>query len=363
MSMKIFFSLRTQFSNLGDLVINRLLVKEALDSGNLFLDVNGVPDWYLNLILKGVDEKAVLNNNRIRYYLLLILVIIQNKSKVVVILKPGGYMACNSKRMLLTRFLQGIQNHVVVALGGRVLRAPSSQQNSKGLGFLVDRFRLSPINNQLIRDEFSCDELKRLGFDSTFTHDMAVLLFLDEVRRVIFPNSLIKNRKKIENNNVVFSFRERSWMHSTYMASTIKKMDKSYDSIFVSQVFSDNKLNAELADSTDSKIVTYDGSERSIIDVANEYIECKYVVSNRLHVLMIAASFGAIPIAIVSADDEKVRSFMVRIGMEGNVFTSEEWMLMPIDTIIIKSEPVNATLMKKYAGELKETIRLAILNE
>ena len=355
MKARIFISLRTQFSNMGDLLINYLLLGELIEQGDVYVDASGVPDWYLELVIDGANENVkVLSRYSFMAKMLAFLIFKPKKNDVYLMLKPGGYMAISSWKMLAIRLMQGVWLKVITFLGGTVVRAPSSQQNSSGISKVVDKFRLSNIAYQMIRDEVSVAEVNSMNLKCISSFDMASLLFTDKNEEGMFD---VKIDPRLIRKSVTFSFREREGLASFDWRAVAGLMpDLGYSCHFVSQVFGDNKFNLALSKLIDCHYVEYTGSRASISEVMGVYSGTKFIVSNRLHVLMAAASVGATPIAVISESDVKVSSYMKVIGCRENVIYIEAMTLDRLSQVLNVASNCNLTTLGMQGDKLKKQI-------
>lgn len=311
MKIKTYMSVRTQFSNLGDLIINKVLLILLQDmSDEVYIDIAGVPDWYLKNLMAGLDHRKFKKVNGLALYYAIAKLSFKDGSNVLV-LKPGGYMASKSLKVNVTRLLQGFILAVVRLFGNKVVRAPSSQQISRGVYKYIDQFRLRMVSTTFARDAESSKNLSNLKCKTVQAPDLADFLTHEKYYSTVLGIARNDNGSR---EKIVFSFRERIELNEVEFNS--QELSK-YEPFYVSQVFGDEMhvdyLNFSLP------VTTYDGSDSSIKEIIRLYTESKYVISNRLHVLMLALVSGAIPIAVCTSDDRKVSAYMKSIGLGANV--------------------------------------------
>ncbi|MEV5071116.1 polysaccharide pyruvyl transferase family protein [Microbacterium sp. LMI12-1-1.1] len=93
--------------------------------------------------------------------------------------------------------------------------------------------------------------------------------------------------------------------------------DHELEIVTVSQVARDNERTAELATRLSGKLILFEGRDHAEHEsvVRDVYGRSKFVVSDRLHGLIVAASEGAIPIGWVPTSKGKVRRHFDGAGM------------------------------------------------
>ncbi|WP_428820434.1 polysaccharide pyruvyl transferase family protein [Microbulbifer sp. MCCC 1A16149] len=323
---KYFISLRTQFPNLGDLLINRALLEEVLERGEVYVDVSGVPSWYLSIILNSLPCKNIRVRNVLSFYTSflysLALNIFKRESSTFLLLKPGGYMAITSLEVALRRGIHGASLHIWRLLGANIVRAPSSQRNSIGIFRYIDKFRLSAVSSSLIRDVISEEEMQDLTIPFLSSYDLAILFFALPRHSLFKPQS----NECASRSRLAISFRKpRTIEEENHYLDIAEHLSGEVRTVqFVSQVFYDDEINSRLAQSFGAQFVQYLGTVNSIEDVVNQYEVAEFVISNRLHVLLLALLNGAIPIAVVGDEDSKIEGFFAKLGMHNFVYRATD---------------------------------------
>lgn len=340
--------MRTQFSNLGDLLINRMVINEALRSGEIYLNISGVPKWYQETLLHGIESSNYKCVGTVGYYTSLFGSLISKRDTVFLFLKPGGYMAAKTTKMNVTRFFQFLLLWGVKRFGGKIVRSPSSQQNSRGVGKLIDKLRFGCVDYHLIRDSESCDQMRLMGFSPVQSYDMATRLFDPELVDALF----LKNTCEPKKYKCVLSFRDREGV--TNSKQIVRFLNGEDGFAFSSQVFFDDELNSTFASENNFDFACYDGSVNSVAGVCNLYRNSRYVVSNRLHVLMLAASCGAIPIAVVTDKDKKVSFYMDEIGLSSNVIDAAKIPVIDVDAFLSKAKSPDFDFLHEQSKNLQQ---------
>ncbi|WP_036164406.1 polysaccharide pyruvyl transferase family protein [Noviluteimonas dokdonensis] len=307
----MFMSLRTQYENLGDLMINRAALELMLETGAVVGSSSKVPDWYRDRLLAGLKNVSVTGRS---------LPSLVGASKIVV-LKPGGYPGIRSARAALLWAVHTLYLFALKALGFHVVRLPSSHALSRRRYRWIDKARALAPRTLLIRDAESNETLLNLGARTTLCPDLAVHFF-DVHSPYSTPTAAIDDSAKTE---LTFSFRgDRRPVDLGVLEETRRYLGVSSRVKVASQVWFDHAHNALLADSAGAEFVAYDGSETSLMKIKETYLGSNWVVSDRLHVLLMGALNGAIPVALIDPKrDQKVSGCLAQLGIY-NVATYDE---------------------------------------
>nr|WP_010133608.1 polysaccharide pyruvyl transferase family protein [Microbulbifer agarilyticus] len=361
---KYFISLRTQFPNLGDLLINRALLEELMANGDVYMDTTGVPKWYLEIMLSSLPCETLKKKTTLTYYLGLFsslwVKFTNRESLVFLVMKPGGYPATTSWRIGIRRVLQGLALHSFRSLGIRIVRAPSSQKNSNGIFWLIDKFRLSSVDCSLIRDVNSEREMRRMGVSYLSSDDLAIIFFALPQHSLFKRPFLEHQAKEVVTISLRKPRRNGEQLAYSKLAALITRQGPEVN--FVSQVFYDDRINSEVACKNGADILVYDGTLDSIDAITKQYQNSEFVISNRLHVLLLAFLNGAIPIAVVGEDDSKIEGCFHKLDLEGNVFNWSDvneinlsqvrakWDVEKYNLIVEKSSFLKKQLAEVFSG-------------
>jgi hypothetical protein len=315
MKKTVYFSARTQFENMGDLLINRALLLIVNKDAEIIIDSKNVPKWYIDLLITDLENIKLIDGF---FYFKLIKQAFNKKfkSSLFLILKPGGYIGINNFKMGTFRFLQGILFRLLRSLTVKVIRAPSSHANSSKYWGLIDRFRLSAVNTQLIRDSLSIELLEQQNFVIQKVPDLAFYYFANPADSVFNSTKAAKHTL-----DYTISFRRpRSEIDLQIYQSVLDfVVGKSKSIAFTSQVEFDNNVNSKYANELSKPIRAYNRDQKTIQQVLDCYSESNFVISNRLHVLLVALLCGATPIALLGPNDKKIKGVFEDLGIGSSV--------------------------------------------
>ncbi|MBQ0160139.1 MAG: polysaccharide pyruvyl transferase family protein [Bacteroidales bacterium] len=290
-----YFLCATQYSNVGDLLINKMLIDELSRYGKVFVDTKNIPTDFLCYLLED-------NDNVFDVY-----------ATEGISIKSGNFPAWMTflKKANVGLFVQNPGPIVVYPFFHiryfyfklmntclRTLRIPIYRIGSCCAAVLAQGRKIpnKGIKKSYFRSKESVKNLQKAGLGNIdFIPDMAFLLN-NRVK--------VKDKRKI----VVLSFRpiidDRS-LFEKWLKSTIEGLvGQGYNVEFCYQVKSDEQFTKELYEQFKSPNVTI-RSELLWWKDLDYYADKEIVISNRLHALIIGAVYGSIPIAAVN-DDAKV---------------------------------------------------------
>lgn len=300
--MAVYFSLDTQFENLGDEVINGLLLRELGRRQKLKVLIGKAPDWYLANISEAVrslggNVEFIADRNRyMRDFVLGSL------------LQPGNIMllSCgdvstskpNYMRSRVMSVLTRLPFLQIAQVGASRLKLADADR-----GWLVRAARNGGLIT--VRDEYSLQTLEQAGINARLLPDLAFLL---EYRRPATPTKAL------------FMFRETDADRDKFTAllatMVTKALGLGLEPVFGWQVQRDEPFNRALAEQMGADLLMLPTSgEGRLAPTLQIYDDVAVIVSNRLHALLLAASRGALPIPMLRESEYKVRGVFEHAGL------------------------------------------------
>ncbi|WP_157960409.1 polysaccharide pyruvyl transferase family protein [Marinimicrobium alkaliphilum] len=165
-----------------------------------------------------------------------------------------------------------------------------------------------------VRDFNSLDKLARAGVSASFCPDMACLAppILSAWSR---QDVLISLRRESPDNGYTGRY---SLDLESALPNVMKILRKpSTEFVFYAQVLEDVDYNKSLSSRLrNGDLCKYFDFFPALSDYREVYKRYKFVVSNRLHVLLPAISEGAVPIALVSTGHSKIINLFESYGFE-----------------------------------------------
>ncbi|WP_149196344.1 polysaccharide pyruvyl transferase family protein [Luteimonas suaedae] len=303
-----YFSASTQFSNAGDALINRELLSLLRQYGELKVASAGAPASFLEEIRVKHDEIAFRGKWRLMASLLGS-AILRGGCKHYLVLTPGdppgGVSPGDIFRAALFPLLK--------LFGVRIIKIGASISRMDGLRLRLEAKLSRSMYFYGIRDAGSVSRARQYDFSSVeYCPDLAF--------------NLPVNAKPSTQGQVLVSLREDNLdteeiaqLHARVraLAETIGGSVCLESTTFISQVERDIEPMRRLS-------TIWRGSDAyarhasKIADLESAYSGTTFVVSNRLHVILLAASQGALPFCLaIGGKNRKITDLLHSVGLGG----------------------------------------------
>lgn len=293
-----YFICATQTGNLGDLIINKMLVDELCKYGNVYLDVFGIPDEFQQPMLEnenvvdvssfGFTVKRFSFNNLFKFIFFL------KRHDVKLITRSPGPLCEPSNKVrvgftIINKLAQFCRAKVVY-FGNCCSEAIAKE----------DILKTTYMDGIFVRSLQSVEYAKTyLKCPVSYIPDMAFLMAspkaCEKKKTVIVDYRSVAddNEKSVSDlKSIVHDFRSLGYAVELYfqVKSDIEDMLSLYE------ILKDEGVTMR------KKILWYE-------DMESYYSDKAFVVSNRLHSLLFGAAYGVIPVARIS-DDPHVTKIM-----------------------------------------------------
>jgi polysaccharide pyruvyl transferase WcaK-like protein len=315
---KVFFSAKTQYENLGDGVIGCQLLNKMRGVGNVLVDDRMSPEWYGSILgIKDKESVRIKGGGFKRKLICSAMKSIFSSPHVYLALKPGHIFGGGSwlKEISYTGFML-----LLWILRVRIVRYGASLGPFTRKAAFFERIKAFCFWDYTARDNLSLDYCKSLGISKVkYCPDMAFGLGYHEGdERKKYPLALsFRTGTTSEHETSYTENLERHLLSSSWVAG-----NKS-QALFVSQVKRDDLYMKMLMDklAPSAEMVTYSESIVSQKEVFCSYNKAALILSNRLHVLLFAASRGAIPVPMVEREKHlKIVGLFHTVGLDDLVF-------------------------------------------
>ncbi|XPF95065.1 polysaccharide pyruvyl transferase family protein [Colwellia sp. RE-S-Sl-9] len=325
---KFFFKIKTQYENLGDALINRQLLKLMKDSGEVYIDASHVPDGFLDKINIKEETGCYLLMSFLFYFKLLYLALIKREI-VYLFLNPGGYGGEISNSSYFKKNISYLISRFFSICGVRICHIGISYSD---LGIRHAKI-LSKVTKNLyfhaVRDQISWDCAKNNGvFVNQILPDLALNLKTDFEYKERPQDYFISIRDSKESDyfdNVLCFINEVNRTQEIITTGFQVEFDKEVNNSLIQNSDVNDKSTLSLTSSLDENVAFYS--------------TCKYVLSNRLHVLLLALSAGAIPIAVINRkENAKIVGIFESLDLSHCLIDSSEVSLQKIKSMSIDTE-------------------------
>jgi hypothetical protein len=209
--------------------------------------------------------------------------------------------------------------------GGKVVSIGRAIRGDHPAALALERFRASLSDHFSVRDTISGTVIRRN---------------VERVPDVAFAGG-IEHDVAVERSLIAVSWRGDRRVPDEAIAFVVDAVrSRGLEPVFVTQVKSDDPRHVELAAKFHCEVVSWDDQSHveQAIRVERTYRACRIILSDRLHGLIFGARSGAIPVAYVHRDSDKLTS------------TLED--LMPL-SIMTESPDTWQSIIKAVEGEPK----------
>lgn len=303
--MTAFLSLSSAFTNLGDEVINRMLICEIVKRTRLVALNPKMPQWYIKNLIKDLEsysDRIKITDSHCNFFLRLALAGLK-RERSYLFTSPGGASRGNSSPVR-DSFLAALQ-FLPSLRWGMVGNTFESLNTSRVLALRIAQSRGRAIS---VRECASRQLLLRHRIIVDVVPDLAFLLPFQDLR----PKSilLISMRTSPSSSQAVL----QSLIPAVSIARTLH-----LNPVVTWQNNNDEEYCRWIASSLGLQLKPLPTYELGRLEEACLlYDQAAAVISNRLHVLLIAASRGAKPVPILYPGEIKVRGVFSHSGLQHN---------------------------------------------
>jgi Uncharacterized conserved protein len=306
MNRRFFLRIRTQFDNMGDALINRELVSLLSEYGEVTQDLSAVPPHFMTW-LKSPAFDAATRADGPAFWRALLWTAMKRKGSSTecwFILNPGGYLGEISLMTYAKRQLGVFVVQLLKLLNIRVAVLGVSYETLGPLNLRQLRSRAEAIDVHFVRDSQTATYCGRsdIRVDGIIP-DLAFNL-------PILPSSATPEY-------LVISMRGEN--AERLVPFLVPLLDTSKRIKLCSQVLRDVPLQHELFKALQHRgfDVEFVPVPSTIEEAIKTYHGAESVISNRLHVLLLAISAGAKPIPLLEKDrNNKIRGIFADLGCQ-----------------------------------------------
>ena len=318
MPPKFYISAEIQIENIGDELINLVLISSLLKLGDVHVFSGRMPDWYRARIKsrsEGNQSSIELSNNKFSFIADLIFCSLFSRRRSFIVLTPGDRTSRidqNSRQNTILNLLCQLFGCRVICLGASYQAIPASEVR------LLKNW--SPSDTQpVVRDQHSVAILTKHDINAQLAPDISVL------HNVKIEGNY--SRKKIA---IVFRDRgETQFQKHIRLIESLKEIVQEKgeycEIVLFSQVEFDREYSRKLSDATSVRFEEIDLASRARIDTVERfYSQSAFVFSNRLHALLLGGFAGACPLAFVPSDEKKIRGVFDDLNIQNQLLDSDE---------------------------------------
>lgn len=358
-----FYSAITQFDNLGDLLINKILISEVRNYARLVVNVNGVPEWYRQEL--GLLPEEIIEESRSKFRVRIILAGIRRlsgfKKNTFAIINPGH--SYGDMKVLGGVFFRILINSTLIYLSGvRRCRFGCSIGPFWGRRESLERWqsRLTYFNS--VRDSSSKSYAESIGIRNTvYFPDLAWLM----------ETQYTRERPSIESREfVILSFRDSTPGFLGQHLDTQEYQNLLFSKIDGIVEYASNVLSKKILvchqverDESMSKLIYERYKSKHKVDLLDSRVTARDIeevysssclaFSNRLHVLMFSMAFGSLPVAVIdSKRHTKISGIFIDSSMESlilDIHDKDTFVRQRLDDLLQRQMPsLNEIIVDSY---------------
>lgn len=308
-----YFKPAMQHDNTGDVLINKVLVNILKPYGHFFIDDTSKPEWFLNELGIEEDERFNKINPDTELYKHIAKECLKNLfsfgKKNCYLVFPPGHTSRKGKNNYLYG-MHGIRHTAKLmflkGLGCKMIRfgfsiGPFDDYNTRG-----ERYRSYCFKYYAVRDTVSL----KLAKDNNFNNPK----LSPDLAWAYRPKNDV--RFAVKKKSVILSFRSNAFgknHEEGYTAPIIDKLVQilshnsfaGHEIVICYQVITDRDASIEIYDALkplfpDTKFIDH---KLELDEAADLYMESSVVLSNRLHVLLLAIQAGTLAFPLISFQD------------------------------------------------------------
>ncbi len=367
----IFYQVKTQYSNAGDALINRALIEELRNHGDIYANCKGVPKKFIEEL--GIEKEEKLSFREASFCLRILKCAIESifRKNKVYIFSGLGDMHGGSKKRAIKNIISGVISGIYRVFGVKTIRIGRSigviTKDMKISEKIRDRF----TTYSFVRDSISLETCKRMGSKKAeFCPDMSWLY------------KGLETPKQNENTNVMLNFKETSYgeKNEEYTKTLIEKIDLSLKALteklgtnlkitIAYQVEADQTFSSKLYEELKERYDVVFNSDRIHLDTAEKiYCNFSYHLSNRLHSILLGHKYGSLPIALLDKKNHlKISALMQDCELDDlmiDIFTDN--VIEKVGYIVQNNKKLYTKLVKceqEQRREIKKILKIIFRNK
>ncbi len=317
-----FMSIKTQFDNLGDAIINRELAKLISSRSHLTVDLTRSPTtFHESMSLSELSNCKFITKRKGKIFVEMVISVIQG-NKCYFFLNPGGLGGGvgNSNKSFISAMVYNIILLALKLIGIKICQVGVSFEKLTKKELIATRIRRKLCHSFNVRDNESYDYLKSIGIlPDGIVPDLSFNLYATSTERPQQPTYSAAFSFRTDKGTPIDTIKD-------FALRTIQNSESEDAFLFLSQVGRDADGMKEIYNYVKEKVphgkVTYSDLHSDFNDAIDAYSRTRKTYSNRLHVLLFCAYAGAIPIAAIQQGRQrKIESLFADLGYESNIIT------------------------------------------
>lgn len=315
----IYYQIKTQWDNAGDVLINKALISSLRQYGNIRCNCNtSVPQTFIDE-LGILDREKVYYKNNATYILSILKQSLKKENKDYMVSGLGHQWGGDIKRYFKA-FCSSIVYVLFRIFNVTVIRIGLSIGPITKMYEIMEKIRARNVNFFYVRDTLSLDLCRRIGCKNVnLCPDMSWLYLSGNVKSMNQTNTVAVSLRESIPGEKDEEYIDRQVKKCDEILYEINKVMKGkMKVIFFYQVGIDaafcrivynyfkHKYNSEIVDG----LLTLSQAEEI-------YSQSAYIISNRMHSLLLGYKFGSLPVALIDQEKHlKISQTLLDNGLE-----------------------------------------------
>lgn len=363
MKPKTYFLTITQSQNLGDLLINKMLINEiATNSSTIYIDSNNLPNDFEEVLYYHTNSSNVVNIAK-KYSLSLkgikhfiqTLRFIKKENINYLFVSPGpkSLTTIHDIKTWVTLFIyrwakyNNIKTYIIGA----------DFHFKKKCNKIYNYFAIKFVTAIYLRDKETTSFFQTKGIKNIhYTPDLAFLYNKQITSIPAKKDTILISFRDLQTEE----FREQLYNNLQKIISHLNSAELKI--VFFHQVKCDYSFNYELYNKLKDKFPGKIYFHNELVwfnDIGEIYNPSYYIISNRLHVLLLGIMHNSIPIAILNSDEEtnKIRKIFNGLLLSGNI--------IDLNTLFFdnkKLQKVDRATLENLSDTIKKIINNILTN-
>ncbi|GAA4785526.1 hypothetical protein GCM10023231_11790 [Olivibacter ginsenosidimutans] len=324
----IFFKPASQYENTGDVLINKALLVILRKYGTIVVEDRNRPDWFLDVISSSAERLSQYSPNGVEKAIFSILIknIFKRTKRKYILVFPPGHTSRKGKNGAIQSLKGSLKLLILRWLGCKIIRIGFSIGPFDKINAIAESLRSRCFNLYALRDYGSISLAKEWHFRNyKFAPDLA------------WSYEPI-NKSSGSDDYIVLSFRSNSYgtkYDKGYLEPVLVRLKEilsvgslhEKEIVVAYQVLFDRDSSLQIVD-----FLSQDGwnvrliDEKLTLDTAEQlYKNAAFVISNRLHVLLLAVQVETMAFPLVaSLDNAKIVNIYKDNSLEDILLNMED---------------------------------------
>lgn len=337
----VFLNIKTQFDNAGDALIIREMIRLAAARADVTVFLGRAPEHFRDMLALGDMARVTTSDSRSFARVIAAMIGARLGGRAVhYLLIPGGLNGERSVKQTLSALVGLLVFALLKLVGVNVSQVGISLERIGRRHRAVLRLRSRLIHATSVRDLHSETYAKDLGLRVTHrAPDLAMNLFAGGPQADETPR-----------NTIAFSFRadknpDAVGLTQRFVEQVCAAAGAETDVVFIAQVGRDLPFMERVYEAVSpvhSGQVSLKDTSKSIDQSVAVYEQVKVLYSNRLHALLLGASAGATPVALIdNIHDVKIRGVFEDIGLGDQLHNISAAETLDFEALLTQKAPVD----------------------